>query len=62
MCARVIDEVILWVTLPPGDEVGTTPEHKADVCPAWIYQCSGSHVQNVNLGQPQTVLHPQLTF
>ena len=43
--ACVIDEVTLWVTLPLGDKVGTTPEHKAAVCPAWISQCSGSQVQ-----------------
>ena len=62
MCTHVIDEVTLWVNLPLGDKVGATPEHKVDVCLAWLYQCSGTQVQNVNLGQPQTLLHPQLTF
>lgn len=60
--AHVTDEVTFWVTLPLGDKVGTTPEHKAALCPAWVDQCSGSQGAGVNLDRPHALLHPQPTF
>lgn len=43
--AHVRDEIILWIILPLGDEVGATPGHKGSAVPNVDRSVSGSQGQ-----------------